>query len=408
MTDLHSQLKNETAEIHSQLESCAFFKELGQRKLARESVIGFLRGLGVVHAALERALAVAKFAELARLSSLAPPKLGMIENDLELLEARKVPSIGSALKHAIGVADALIEKSDQPLWLLGYLYVLEGSQNGGVALRESFARDLGVQPEQLSYFGCYGNQTAQRWRAFSEGLRSLALKEEEKQLVAQAAKHCFEGIAAMVQALHPFNKADLTHHVAAINFEAGTHAMPQDPARIELALNAAARAWRSQPYLQARFGSRGRRFTSSDSCWLVTLADAPALTATKSLVWLRTVLSTRGLPTVILESHLREIARDLGNAQTSYDSFFGLLTDERMALLGATKALELEQKYEQAFGDCPEFKIAGAAALLISAWCDEKSGIVGALAATSGWFRDPARFSGQWIATVDSLLGELC
>ena len=66
------------------------------------------------------------------------------------------------------------------------------------------------------------------------------------------------------------------YHVAAINFEAGDHAMPQNPLEIDLALRAAKVAWEKYPYLAHRYGERGRRFTDSDSCWLVTLTRAPS------------------------------------------------------------------------------------------------------------------------------------
>ena len=95
------------------------------------------------------------------------------------------------------------------------------------------------------------------------------------------------------------------YHVAAINFEAGNHAMPQNPLEIDLALRAAKAAWEKYPYLEHRYGERGRRFTNSDSCWLFTLARAPReIVVTKDLEWLRTVLASRGIPTVILEFHL--------------------------------------------------------------------------------------------------------
>jgi len=86
--------------------------------------------------------------------------------------------------------------------------------------------------------------------------------------------------------------------------------MPQNPLEIDLALRAAKVAWEKYPYLEYRYGERGRRFTDSDSCWLVTLTRAPRQVAvTKALEWLRTVLASRGIPTVILEFHLDAILR---------------------------------------------------------------------------------------------------
>ena len=84
--------------------------------------------------------------------------------------------------------------------------------------------------------------------------------------------------------------------------------MPQNPLDIDLALRAAKAAWEKYSYLEHRYGERGRRFTNSDSCWLFTLARAPReIVVTKALEWLRTVLASRGIPTVILEFHLMAV-----------------------------------------------------------------------------------------------------
>lgn len=55
---------------------------------------------------------------------------------------------------------------------------------------------------------------------------------------------------------------------------------------------------------------RGKRFTVSDSCWLVALTEKSVKSATKSLNWLRTVLASRGITTVILEDHLAAICQE--------------------------------------------------------------------------------------------------
>ena len=47
------------------------------------------------------------------------------------------------------------------------------------------------------------------------------------------------------------------YHIATINFEAGDHAMPQNPLEIGLALRAAKVAWEKYPYLEHRYGERG-------------------------------------------------------------------------------------------------------------------------------------------------------
>jgi hypothetical protein len=147
------------------------------------------------------------------------------------------------------------------------------------------------------------------------------------------------------------------YHVAAINLEAGDHAMSQNPLEIDLALRAAKVAWEKYPYLAHRYGERGRRFTDSDSCWLVTLTRAPRQVAvTKALEWLRTVLASRGIPTVILEFHLEAIQRAIRvefpeqlDMQIQFDQFLSDRKTERRRLFGAESRSRLIDMFDQRF-----------------------------------------------------------
>jgi hypothetical protein len=205
------------------------------------------------------------------------------------------------------------------------------------------------------------------------------------------------------------------YHVAVINFEAGDHAMPQNPLEIDLALRAAQVAWEKYPYLAHRYGERGRRFTDSDSCWLVTLTRAPRQVAvTKALEWLRTVLSSRGIPTVILEFHLEAIQRAIRvefpeqlDMQIQFDQFLSNRKTERRRLFGAESRPGLIDMFDQRFRACTGFKVESAAELITSAWVDKHSGISGSLSALRNWFTDVERFSTDWIASVYEVLVEL-
>jgi hypothetical protein len=205
------------------------------------------------------------------------------------------------------------------------------------------------------------------------------------------------------------------HHIATINFEAGDHAMPQDPLEIDLALRAAKVAWEKYPYLKHRYGERGRRFTDSDSCWLFTLTRVPREVAvTKALEWLRTVLASRGIPTVILEFHLQAILHAIDaeftgprDVQNQFDQFLLDRKAERRRLFGDKGGSRLIDVFDQRFRACTGFKVESAAELITSAWVDEHCGISGSISALRDWFSDVDRFSTDWIANVHELLIEL-
>jgi hypothetical protein len=200
------------------------------------------------------------------------------------------------------------------------------------------------------------------------------------------------------------------YHITMINPEAGDHAIPQNARDIRLALRAANVAWERFPYLEHRYGERGKRFTDSDGCWLFALASAKGIAVTKELEWLRTLLASRGIPTVILEFHLRAIGAEIGaqsGAESQFDHFLLDMEIERRRLLGAENYLRLIDTFDRRFRACEGFKFEPVAELLISAWIDEQSGISGSVSALRDWLVDVERFSSAWIANVNDLFAEI-
>lgn len=413
MTSLGQRLTVGTAELHTRLDRQPFFQALQAGTLPATSAVGLLRAFAIIHAVVERALTQTADTRLTTLARV-PDKTPLLAADLERVGGPAVPSIAPAMEHALGCGAGILRDADNPLTLLGVLYVLEGSQGGAIVLRPAYARSLGVPEATLSYWGCYGSRTAAHWKAFTDGLDALECDEAEAGQIVAAAVRCFEGFDRICAALYPYDESSLTQHSAAINFEAGDHAVPQDPREVERALRAGRAAWERYPYLELRFGERGRRFTSSDSCWLYTLAGAPVERATKSLDWLRSVLASRGIPTVILETHLQCIARLCAeeaaggvSAAAGFDRFLSGRRGEREALPGGTTLSELVERGERQLQACGGFTVPSAASLLASAWVDERAGVQGALASTRGWLTDPARFGPEWIAGVNTFLASL-
>jgi hypothetical protein len=147
--------------------------------------------------------------------------------DLKALDAENLPSITPAIQSGIEFGAEILTNANNPLSLVGTLYVLEGSQNGGVLLKQAYARCLNMREEQPSYFGCYGSY-CDTGRIFGP-LTSLVLSDEAK-LVARSAIRCFDRIDTLCMVLYPYSSHQLKHHVVEIT-EAGDHAMPQDPLR---------------------------------------------------------------------------------------------------------------------------------------------------------------------------------
>jgi heme oxygenase len=414
MPDLRELLKAETADLHERLETLPFFRALHAGSLPKPAIVSFLRSLSIIHAVLERSLALISCGPIAELNRHAASKVPLLVADLEAVGAESLPSLTAAIQGALEYGAEILTSAGDPLSLVGPLYVLEGSQNGGMVLKHAYAQCLSIPDDRLSYIGCYGSATAAHWKAFCDFLNALALDDEQAKQVAQSAIHCFERLENICAALYPYGNKEFKHHVAAINYEAGNHAMPQNPLEIALALRAGRAAWEKYPYLEHRFGERGKRFTSSDSCWLVALTRMSVKSATKNLEWLRTVLASRGIPTVILEGHLAAISQALAvespeqaQLRARFDPFLLSRDAERRALIGAESVSQLINQFDQRLRACAGLIVDSTAHLITSAWIDERSGITGALASVHGWFVDADRFSNAWIVNVTELVTKL-
>ncbi len=190
--------------------------------------------------------------------------------------------------------------------------------------------------------------------------------------------------------------------------------MPQSEVEIARALRCAEVAWRRFPYLETRFGERGRRFTSSDSCWLVTLRGLDEESRHRLLSWLREVLANRGLPSIILERHLEEIDADCrarppieGPAGDAFRFVIERFRAESAALLPRATRAAMIERWDRRLGECDGMVVPDAAEILVAAWLDSIGGAARAWEATYPWFCDPARFSESWIEAVALLADEL-
>ena len=412
MPSLHNLLEAETAILRDRLQGLPFFQALQAGNLPRPAIVTYFRALSIIHAVLERSLSLTLRPPTRPPGSDPSSKTALLVADLAMLDTAGVPSISGAIQQALYYGTEILAHADtDPRRLIGILYVLEESQNVGLLMKRAYANCLGVSEQKLRYVGCYGTATAARWRAFVDVLDAMSLREGQAHAIAQEAVYCCQRLERICAVLYPYGDDDLRHHATSINVEAGDHPMPQDPVEIDLALRAGRVAWEAYPYLDRRFGERGMRFTASDSCWLVAVTRMPVATATKRLNWLRKVLSSRGIPTIILKAHLEAILAALAerfpdkvDLSERYAPFLQTIEDERR-LLGDVAAL-IEQ-FDRRFRACPGAQIPSAVELLLSAWIDDSRCSPGCLAATRNWFVDPARFSPEWIAATEALVVRL-
>lgn len=199
--------------------------------------------------------------------------------------------------------------------------------------------------------------------------------------------------------------------VAALNPEAGSHAVTTDPRELRSALRAGRRSQRRFRYYERRYGERGRAFTRSDSAWIVTLAEEPLGVVERQLRWLGALLAARGMPRWLLEVHLETLHAELVAAvpekRTSYDALLrvaAMLRDERLSHLDETTSSELAERFDRRLGSASSRELPEAGALLVAAVADERNGVYRAVDSLMEWLADPTRFPDQWVTAATEIV----
>lgn len=188
-----------------------------------------------------------------------------------------------------------------------------------------------------------------------------------------------------------------------LNSEAGQVPVPSDPVEIAAAVRASRIMWRAFPYLNFRYGERGKRFGNSDSAYFLTLLGYDQEMIDRQIDWMVGLLAPRGMPSFVVEAHLLALYRVLRRTSTNKPSIDSLLcaatrlrdlrrdrfSDAEIAAFGARFA---------ARAGFPEKRWArGVGALLACAVADELNGVKLAAEGLEGWFTDRAVFPRPWI-----------
>jgi len=198
--------------------------------------------------------------------------------------------------------------------------------------------------------------------------------------------------------------------VTALNREAGSHVITTDPRELGAALRAGKRSWRRFPYYERRYGDRGRRFTRSDSAWIVTLTRSPH-DAEGQLRWLGALLAARGMPRWLLEEHLEGLHAELVSAvpekRAAYDSLLqvaDVFRAERLSHLDEATSLHVAQGFDRRVGSAAAAALPEAGLLPVAAVAEERAGLDRVVDSLMDWLADPARFSAQWVAVAKETL----
>lgn len=404
-----ARLKAATKACHSKLESLPYFKALIEHRLPLECYVNQLRALSVLHGVFENEILASSDKRASSVWGEELRKLPLLEEDLAFFRPRVIADAGAPIEAAHDMTGKIrLRGIEQPVTLLGYLYVLEGSTLGNSMHRPDVSATFHLDEwNGCRYYSSYQGQVITRWNRFSKKMNDTLNDPSVFDSVTEAALEAFSGLEALYAALYPLGKTEDRFHVTRINPEAGHHPIPQDEREIEAALIASGRGWDAFPYYAQRYGERGKRFSDSDTCWLVTLTALGREVVQRQIDWLCRVLAARGMPTFMMEQTLRllyeELIRAVPDRAAAYEKLrvsADALRKKRESFFRDAAFQTLAGEFDQAVGPKMAEAWHDTGKLLVSAVADEKSGIEGALAALLGWMTDAGRFPDEWIHAV--------
>ncbi|MDO9017703.1 MAG: biliverdin-producing heme oxygenase [Myxococcales bacterium] len=393
--------------------SMVFLAELAAGRLSLEGYVSLLRSLRALFAAAEGAAAAASHPAVAAVFSPADSALTALAADLAALDTVPHRILSDAELRATAAAqDLRVAAASAPLRSLGHLYVLAGVQREAAARRGQVAAALGLAgPSGVAFVTRSEAGAAGRWRSLSARLDGLALTRPERAVVVAGAVDLLGDLSDVVSALPSAGVSAPSGTAIHLNREAGSHPVTGDPRELAAALRAGERTWAEHPYYEQRYGERGRRFTRSDSGWLVTLTAAAPAVVEGEVAWLARLLAARGMPRLLMERHLLTLHAELVAAVPDEAPRYAkiaaaarALGDARREWVGDARLAELGRRFDAAAGPALAAALPGVGELLGGAVADERHGLSRAVPSLTDWLTDRARFPERWAAAVTATL----
>lgn len=407
-------LKQGTLVQHQALHGLPYFTALEGQKLEPASYAGWLCALRVVFEVLEQAFQRAACPDVVPWGAEVTGKRVLVEQDWRYFAPLDLPEPVRAMMQAHLFAQKIRRRALlEPRSLPGYWYVFEGSMLGGALLKVQYARCFHLDPLSggLSYLSGHGLSVKRRWAEFGRKMQAMDWQPSEVDGLAAAAREAFEAMTNIFMALHPLDAESRSFRADALNPAAGKHEVTNDIRELEAVFRAGERTWQAFPYCRLRYGERGERFTHSDSAWLTALSENEQAVVDEQIHWLGGLLAVRGMPTWMLESHLRILHDELVAAVPEKSQTY------RRLLLAAQRLHRQRQRciddarfdllagwFDQHADEEWTRKMPGTGGLLVSAVVDERSGIENAVGALAGWLTDASRFPQAWREAVQELI----
>ena len=198
-----SRLKSATADLHRDAESSPLQAQLVKGLLPRDGYVSFLGQMYLIHTALEQAIRANAdehpgFAAVLRDYHWREPQL---REDLVFL-GTDPGAFTPAIATTAMVAEIERTADEQPVTLLGMLYVMEGSTNGSKFIAAAIRKAYGLAGPGTSYLDPHGELQKERWQTFKRDMDGVGFDEDESLAIINAAAGVFRDLTGLSEELY--------------------------------------------------------------------------------------------------------------------------------------------------------------------------------------------------------------
>jgi heme oxygenase len=162
-------------------------------------------------------------------------------HDLAYFGTTMIPEFSAVKQHADTMAARIrVRGIENPVSLLGYLYVLQGTILGNQVHFPDVQRTFSIENGfGGAFYGGYGERTAEQWGIFTSLMNSIDADGETTGQICDAAQEAFGFLHEIHAALFPLPvSGSMTLTATSLNPEAGNHAVPGDEREIAAAITA--------------------------------------------------------------------------------------------------------------------------------------------------------------------------
>ena len=186
-------LKTATSDAHKIAESKPFQRETLSGTINLNILGQYFIQLHEIHCALET-----HFANQSSIGELIEWNKSFchssnLEEDIEKLKIQTTPTVFECTRALIKKIDQSI--ANEPLSLLGYFYVLEGSMNGNRFIVRAVRSKNSQTDCAFSYFDPYGEDQPANWARFKTNLEKISVDPSKEALIIESALEMFNGIS---------------------------------------------------------------------------------------------------------------------------------------------------------------------------------------------------------------------